>query len=96
MPADFPPWPRFYAFFTRWRDTGLVTELHERLRETVRAATGTRVALRPHSRLLVQQRVRPRRLRTAPQDDHSPVTRRDVPQELRENWIVETPDAVGI
>ncbi len=36
MPADFPPWPRVYAFFARWRDAGLVTELHERLREAVR------------------------------------------------------------
>ncbi|MDQ1022821.1 transposase [Streptomyces umbrinus] len=40
MPADFPPWPRVYAFFARWRDTGLVTELHERLREAVRRSQG--------------------------------------------------------
>ncbi|WP_328868768.1 hypothetical protein OHT76_00950 [Streptomyces sp. NBC_00287] len=37
MPSDFLPWPRVYAFFARWRDTGLVSELHERLREAVRA-----------------------------------------------------------
>ncbi|WP_237751135.1 hypothetical protein [Streptomyces collinus] len=36
MPADFPPWPRVYASFARWRDTGLATELHDRLREAVR------------------------------------------------------------
>ncbi|MFI8836332.1 IS5 family transposase [Streptomyces afghaniensis] len=42
MPSDFPPWPRVYAFFARWRDTGLVTELHDRLRETVRTAEGRR------------------------------------------------------
>ncbi|MGW5610163.1 IS5 family transposase [Streptomyces sp. NPDC003753] len=40
MPSDFPPWPRVYAFFARWRDAGLVTELHERLREAVRLAEG--------------------------------------------------------
>ncbi|WP_245697094.1 transposase [Streptomyces phaeochromogenes] len=40
MPADFPPWPRVYAFFARWRNTGLVTELHERLREAVRRSQG--------------------------------------------------------
>jgi transposase len=40
MPADFPPWPRVYAFFARWRDKGLVTELHDRLREAVRAGEG--------------------------------------------------------
>lgn len=25
-PSDFPPWPRVYAFFARWRDAGLVAE----------------------------------------------------------------------
>jgi transposase len=40
MPADFPPWPRVYAFFARWRDTGLVAELHDRLRGAVREAEG--------------------------------------------------------
>ncbi|MEU9349204.1 IS5 family transposase [Streptomyces sp. NPDC048278] len=40
MPADFPPWPRVYAFFARWRDTGLVSELHDRLHQAVRWAEG--------------------------------------------------------
>ncbi|QEU85806.1 IS5 family transposase [Streptomyces viridosporus] len=40
MPADFPPWPRAYAFFARWRDTGLAAELHDRLRDAVRRAEG--------------------------------------------------------
>ncbi|MFJ9131439.1 MULTISPECIES: IS5 family transposase [unclassified Streptomyces] len=40
MPADFPPWPRVYAFFARWRDAGLVAELHDRLRDAVRRAEG--------------------------------------------------------
>ncbi|WP_260609538.1 transposase [Streptomyces sp. WAC 01325] len=40
MPSDFPPWPRVYAFFTRWRDTGLVGELHDRLHQAVRQAEG--------------------------------------------------------
>ncbi|MER6212111.1 IS5 family transposase [Streptomyces sp. NPDC001642] len=40
MPADFPPWPRVYAFFARWRDTGRVTELHDRMRDAVRAGEG--------------------------------------------------------
>ncbi|MBA4866917.1 IS5 family transposase [Streptomyces sp. PSKA54] len=38
MPCDFPPWPRVYAFFARWRDAGLVAELHDRLRGAVRDA----------------------------------------------------------
>ncbi|MEU5095877.1 IS5 family transposase [Streptomyces sp. NPDC020996] len=40
MPCDFPPWPRVYAFFARWRDTGLVAELHDRLRGAVRCSEG--------------------------------------------------------
>ncbi|MFJ6837330.1 transposase [Streptomyces sp. NPDC091209] len=40
MPSDFPSWPRVYAFFAHWRDTGQVTESHERLREAVRADEG--------------------------------------------------------
>ncbi|MFJ3339457.1 transposase [Streptomyces sp. NPDC086766] len=27
MPSGFPPWPRVYAFFARWRDTGLPAEV---------------------------------------------------------------------
>ncbi|MGW0818038.1 transposase [Streptomyces viridiviolaceus] len=40
MPCDFPPWPRAYAIFARWRDTGLVAELDDRLREAVRRTQG--------------------------------------------------------
>ena len=43
MPADFPPWPRVYAFFARWRDAGLVAELHDRLRGAIREAEGREV-----------------------------------------------------
>jgi transposase len=40
MPVDFPPWKRVYAFFRRWRDNGLIRELHDRLRERARKAEG--------------------------------------------------------
>ncbi|MBM9439942.1 IS5 family transposase [Streptomyces bryophytorum] len=40
MPADFPPWDRVYAFWRRWRDQGLIGELHDRLRDRVRQAAG--------------------------------------------------------
>jgi transposase len=40
MPADFPPWDRVYAFWRRWRDQGLIGELHDRLRGRVRQAAG--------------------------------------------------------
>ncbi|MEV0889062.1 transposase [Streptomyces microflavus] len=36
MPADFPDWGRVYAFFRRWREQGLITEFHDRLRGRVR------------------------------------------------------------
>ena len=40
LPTDFPPYKRVHAFFTRWRDTGLLTELHDRMRAAVRTAEG--------------------------------------------------------
>ncbi|MEC4021027.1 IS5 family transposase [Streptomyces sp. H27-D2] len=40
MPVDFPAWDRVYAFFRRWRQSGLAGELHDRLRGTVREAEG--------------------------------------------------------
>ncbi|MFG2846056.1 IS5 family transposase [Kitasatospora sp. NPDC048296] len=40
LPVDFPPYKRVHAFFTRWRDTGLLTEFHDRMRAAVRTAQG--------------------------------------------------------
>ncbi|MFE7760908.1 IS5 family transposase [Streptomyces sp. NPDC057438] len=40
MPSDFPPCPRVHAFLARWRDTGLVGELRDRLHQAVRQAEG--------------------------------------------------------
>ncbi|MFJ5218229.1 IS5 family transposase, partial [Streptomyces sp. NPDC088354] len=40
MPADFPAWDRVYAFWRRWRDQGLIGELHDRLRDRVRQIEG--------------------------------------------------------
>ncbi|MET8412889.1 IS5 family transposase [Streptomyces sp. NPDC005195] len=40
MPVDFPVWDRVYAFFRRWREAGLIAELHDRLRGKVREQTG--------------------------------------------------------
>jgi transposase len=40
MPVDFPPWNRVYAFFRRWRECGLIAELHDRLRGWARVAAG--------------------------------------------------------
>ncbi|MGW1752352.1 IS5 family transposase [Streptomyces sp. NPDC002092] len=40
MPADFPCWPRVYAFFRRWREHGLIEEFHDRLRGKVREHEG--------------------------------------------------------
>ncbi|MEU7429149.1 transposase [Streptomyces sp. NPDC040750] len=40
MPADFPDWSRVYAFFRRWREHGLITEFHDRLRGRVREREG--------------------------------------------------------
>lgn len=40
MPVDFPAWDRVYAFFRRWREAGLIAELHDRLRGKVREQAG--------------------------------------------------------
>lgn len=40
LPADFPPYKRVHAFFTHWRDTGLLGEFHDRMRAAVRTAQG--------------------------------------------------------
>ncbi|GAA3131364.1 hypothetical protein GCM10017687_53700 [Streptomyces echinatus] len=56
MPSDFPPWPRVYAFFVRWRDAGLVAELHERLREAVRRDEGR--SLEPSAGVVDSQSVK--------------------------------------
>lgn len=40
LPDDFPCWQAVYRFFRRWRDDGLLTVLHDRLRRAVRIAAG--------------------------------------------------------
>jgi transposase len=40
MPADFPVWDAVYRFFRRWRDCGLLTVLHDRLRRVCRTRQG--------------------------------------------------------
>ena len=40
VPVDFPAWDRVYAFFRRWREAGLIAELHDRLRGKVREQAG--------------------------------------------------------
>ena len=40
LPSDFPAWPAVYRFFGRWRDQGLLTVLHDRLRRAVRVNQG--------------------------------------------------------
>ncbi|MFJ8024897.1 transposase [Streptomyces sp. NPDC096311] len=39
-PADFPPFRRVHAFGRRWQVTGLLTELHDRLRDKIRQMEG--------------------------------------------------------
>nr|WP_275413825.1 transposase [Streptomyces rubrogriseus] len=36
LPADFPPYRRVHAFARRWQATGLLAQLHDRLRDKVR------------------------------------------------------------
>ncbi|MFJ8547308.1 IS5 family transposase [Streptomyces sp. NPDC093586] len=43
LPADFPPYRRVHAFARRWQVTGLLAELHDRLRDRVREKEGRTV-----------------------------------------------------
>ncbi|PWJ05082.1 hypothetical protein DKG34_25135 [Streptomyces sp. NWU49] len=40
---DFPPFKRVHAFARRWQVQGLLTELHDRLRDRVREKEGRAV-----------------------------------------------------
>ena len=42
LPSDFPPWRTVYGFFARWTAEGVVTQIHDALREQVRSAAGRR------------------------------------------------------
>jgi transposase len=43
LPADFPPYRRVHAFACRWQATGLLAELHDRLRDQARQKEGRTV-----------------------------------------------------
>jgi transposase len=40
LPSDFPPWQTVFGYFTRWREQGVVTRMHDRLRDAARDAAG--------------------------------------------------------
>jgi transposase len=40
MPVDFAVRDRVYAFFRKWREAGLIAELHDRLPTRVRITAG--------------------------------------------------------
>jgi transposase len=40
VPVDFPHWTAVYRFFRRWRNQGLITTLHDRLRRECRTRAG--------------------------------------------------------
>ncbi|MFF4728715.1 IS5 family transposase [Streptomyces mirabilis] len=43
LPVDFPPFRRVHAFARRWQISGLLGELHDRLRDAVRVNEGRKV-----------------------------------------------------
>ena len=40
LPHDFPPWQTVYWYFKRWREDGVVDQVHDRLRDQVRDRAG--------------------------------------------------------
>src|SRR5437762_2712506 len=39
LPHDFPPWKQVFEYYRKWRDDGLITVLHDALRDRVRQHT---------------------------------------------------------
>jgi putative transposase len=40
LPHEYPPWPTVYWHFARWRRSGAIRQVHDRLRARVRAGEG--------------------------------------------------------
>jgi putative transposase len=56
LPKEFPPKSTVYGFFQKWRDTGVLSALHDRIRAFSREACGRRS--RPTGAILDSQTVR--------------------------------------
>lgn len=56
LPRDFPPWETVYGFFARWHDAGVVTRVHEVLRQRLRGLHGR--ASEPTAAVIDSQSVR--------------------------------------
>lgn len=42
LPHNFPPWQTVYYYFTVWKHKGIIEQIHERLRDKIRAKAGKR------------------------------------------------------
>jgi len=40
LPSDFPPWRTVYGYFAAWRDSDVLQQIHDQLRDAARALTG--------------------------------------------------------
>lgn len=56
LPHDLPPWSVVWASFRRWRDTGVLAQVHDALRALVRQQAGKSVE--PTAAILDSQAVR--------------------------------------
>jgi hypothetical protein len=56
VPCRPTSWDRVYAFYRRWRDTGLTAEFHHRLRGRVRQCEGR--AMEPTAAIIDSQSVK--------------------------------------
>jgi transposase len=45
LPSEMPPWRIVYYYFMRWREDGVWIELHETLRDALRARSGKKKPL---------------------------------------------------
>jgi putative transposase len=59
LPRDFPPYNIVWDHFWRWRNSGLVTTVHDALRESVRKEAGKEPT--PRVAIIDSQSLRPRK-----------------------------------
>ena len=60
LPGGFPKWELVYYYFTKWKNTGVIEQMHELLRDKIRKKAGREIS--PSLALIDSQSVKTTRL----------------------------------
>ena len=44
LPGGFPKWELVYYYFTKWKNTGVIEQMHELLRDKIRKKAGREIS----------------------------------------------------